>query len=161
MTLFRKSAYAEAGPAYDVRPVQPYAASGGFMAPINFIKNMGQGACAGLLTLLGAMHLTQGVSIDGAGLASLTSFDSATIDAVVEKLLAGGGPGVIEIIGAAALFMNAGRGWAKIWGLMGFVAIAVAHANGVDHAEFFEKVSEMYEFAQTTVHRFQAAQNAV
>ena len=160
MTLFRKSAYAEMGPAYDVRPVARQNFSGGLWAPAKFVKNMAQGACAGLLTLLGAIHLTEGVQVQGEGFASLTTLDSASIDALVEKLLAGGGPGVIEIIGAAALFMNAGRGWAKIWGLLGFVAIAVAHANGVDHAEFYEQISDMWDFAQTTVHRFQTAQNA-
>ncbi|MEL7491241.1 MAG: hypothetical protein AAGJ73_11030 [Pseudomonadota bacterium] len=159
MSLFGKPAAANNAHLYDVRPAQPSTLQG-LLAPFNFIRNAAQGACAGLLTLLGAMHLTQGVEADSAGLASLTSIDAASLNTIVENMLDGGIPGMVEIIGAAVLFMNSGRGWAKILGLMGFVAIAAAHANGVTHAELLENITDLYETVQSTVHRVQTAQAA-
>jgi len=160
MTLFGKSASAGYAPAYDGQLTAPSNFIGGLWAPLAFLRNAAQGACAGLLTLLGAMHITEGVAPDGAGLAALTSLDAATLNTITENLLDGGIPGFVEILGAAVLFMNSGRGWAKILGLLGFVAIAAAHANGVDHAEMVEKASDLYELVQSTVHRFQTAQAA-
>jgi len=158
MTLFNKSATAGNAPAYDVRPDNPSLFSGALWAPIAFVKNAAQGACAGLLTFLGAMHISDGVSHDGAALAAMANIDAATLNTIAENLLDGGIPGVVEIIGAAVLFLNAGRGWAKILGLMGFIAIAFSHANGVSHAEMFEQMSDLYENIQTTITKFQTAQ---
>ena len=163
MTLFNKNATAGYAPAYDVKPASPSMFSGGLWAPIAFVKNAAQGACAGLLTFLGAMHMTVGFDAEhanGDALAALTNIDAATLNSVAENLLDGGIPGVIEIIAAAVLFLNAGRGWAKVLGLLGFIAIAFAHANGVSHAEMFEQMTDLYETIQSTVTKFQTASAA-
>lgn len=157
MALFGKRAIAGNGPAFDVQPANPSAFSQ-TLAPFNFIREMAQGACAGLLSLLGVMHLTDAAAPNPEALAALTTLDAANLSAITENLMDGGIPGIVEIIGAAVLFMNAGRGWAKILGLMGFVAILTAHANGVAHADILERVSELLDAAQSTVHRIQTAQ---
>ena len=158
MTLFNKSATAGLGPAFDVQPAQPLNFLATIFAPFSFIKNAGQGACAGLLSFLGAMHLTDGITPDGAGLAVLTNIDASTFESLAENLLSGSLPGAIEIIGAAVLFLNAGRGWAKTLGLLGFIAIAFAHANDASHAEVFEQMTDLYETVQATIVKFQTVQ---
>ena len=158
----------EAGPAFDVRPASPerfaspYSAAqrSGLLAPFAFVKDMMQGACAGLLTLLGALHLTEGVDVDTAGLASIANFDIATFEMFTQKMLAGGAPGVVEIVGAAAIFLNAGKGWARIIGLMGFIAAAVAYTNGVDQTDFLQKTAELYDVVKQFIGEYQAAQTA-
>ena len=157
MALFANKSHAYAGPAYDVRPAKPKP-TGNILAPIGFVKNVCQGACAGLLTLLGAMHLTSGVEVESTGLALLTNLDAGTLSGVTEQALSGGAPGIIEIIGAAALFVNAGDGWARILGLLGFVIGAVAYANGVEATEFVEKMADLYDFARANVDRVELAQ---
>lgn len=154
------------GPAYDVRPASPERIARGYgavrrmglFAPFGFIKDITQGACAGLLTLLGALHLTEGVTVETAGLASIANFDAATLDMFTQKMLAGGAPGAIEIVGAAALFLNAGKGWARVIGLMGFIAAAVAYANGVDQAEFLQKTADLFEIIKGFISDYQTTQ---
>ncbi len=152
----KRAGLAHAG-AYEA---PPRGAGRALRGPLAFVKNAAQGACSGLLTLLGALHLSEGVTPDSAGFAALTNLDAATLDRVVVNFLDGGVPGAIEIIGAGALFMNAGRGWARVLGLAGFVALALAHANGVDHAELVERLSELYEAARSAVHRIETARSA-
>jgi len=147
------------GSAYDVRPVEGFGGAlfGVLFAPLNFIRKIGQGACAGLLTLLGAMHLAKDASLSDPSVASLAAMDGASLEAVVATLMQGNGPGIIEILGAIALFLNAGRGPARILGLMGFVLIVGAQANGVDQSELLQKATELYELAQQIMQKFQAA----
>ena len=162
MTLFGKRATAGAAPVYDVRPVKPAMFRAATLwAPVSFVKNAAQGACAGLLTFLGAMHMTAGFEPDGEALAAMMSLDAASLNAVVENLMDGGIPGMVEIVGAAVLFLNAGRGWAKVLGLMAFIAIAFAHANGVEHGELLQKMTDLYEGLQTTLVKFQVVQQSV
>ena len=120
---------------------------------LNFFKNMGQGACAGLLTLLGAAQLTGVAPTGSADIAPLAA--GAAIPTTLEELaaafLSSGAPGVLEIIGAIALFLNAGRGAGRILGLLAFVLLAVGHANGVSHTEFLETLAQVSDVARTAL----------
>ncbi|MEM6413367.1 MAG: hypothetical protein AAF720_01770 [Pseudomonadota bacterium] len=119
-----------------------------FVGLIAFFKNMGQGACAGLLTLLGATHLTGVIGSSEAHQQLLaSSIDPTTLQGLTSSMLISGLPGILEIIGAATLFLNAGRGTGRIIGLLAFVAIAVAHANGVSHTEFIDTLTQATNFA--------------
>lgn len=134
---------------------------------LNFVRSMGQGACAGLLMLIGVMHITAtlptgeqsfaglfaGLTGSFGSLLTTPSFDQtgsleAGLSGAIENIMAGGAPGILEIMGAIALFLNAGRGMAKIIGLLGFVAIVAAHANGVTHAELLDRLTGLVEQAQ-------------
>jgi len=129
-------------------------------APINYIRNLAQGACAGLLTLIGTLHLTAPGAEGQQAAASLTQFDGASLEGLIEASLAGGLPGMIEILGAAALFLSAGRGSGRLIGLLGFIAILVGHANGVTHEDILQQAGELVEFVQQTAQKIQATQNA-
>ncbi len=135
---------------------------------LNFLRSMAQGACAGLLSLLGVMHLTASLpegeqsfaglfNAFGSVFASSALTEAGTLApgletnlaGAVERILAGGMPGILELMGAAALFLNAGRGMARILGLLGFVAIVAAHANGVTHADLLDRLTSLADRAQT------------
>lgn len=160
MALHVANAIPGRGPLYDIRPVEQAPARRSrrsLFTPALFLKNMAQGACAGLLTLLGAMNISEGVAAtNGAAALAADAGFSAKMDAIIERLLQGGGPGVIEIVGAMALFLSAGRGPARIIGLLGFVAITIAYANGVSEAEFLNMIESLYERLKGVLAQFQA-----
>lgn len=104
--------------------------------PVSFVRQLIQGACAGLLTLMAAGHIVAGVESGEIANLSNAGFDLSTLSLAFESYAEGGLPGALEVIGAAMLFLNAGRGAGRIVGLIGFVAVAVAHANGVGHDDF-------------------------
>ncbi|MEO0399584.1 MAG: hypothetical protein AAF224_09225 [Pseudomonadota bacterium] len=133
-----------------------FAAAGrSVFGSLNFFKNMGQGACAGLLTLLGATHLTGVMPGNSEAAAPLIgTVDTTTMEGLAASLLVGGLPGILEIIGAIALFLNAGRGAGRILGLLIFVGIAVSHANGVSHTEFLQNLTQASNFVQTFAAQF-------
>ena len=123
--------------------------TGGFaslaLKPLGFARSVAQGACAGLLTLLGAIHLAGAVPEENRSLETITELGGGDLDSIFGAIAGGGLPGVVEIVGAIALFLNAGRGIGRVLGLLGFVAIAAAHAQGVEHAEM---ASTLLEFAE-------------
>lgn len=110
-------------------------------APAGFLIRAAQGAGAGVLTLLGAMRLVEGVGSDAVN----TVMTNANIDNLVEGFLAAGAPGGAEIAAAVALFLNAGRGTGRVFGLLAFVAISAAFANGASHGDFTNFLSSAYE----------------
>ncbi|GAB4519279.1 MAG: hypothetical protein Kow00133_04900 [Amphiplicatus sp.] len=164
MALYVANAIPGRGPLYDIRPVEhaPARRGGrGLFAPALFLKDMAQGACAGLLTLLGAMHFSEGLAAtNGAAALAADAGFSAKMDALIERLLQGGGSGVIEIVGAMALFLSAGRGPARMLGLLGFVAITIAYANGVSEAEFAGLIEGLYERLKGLLAQLQASAGA-
>lgn len=149
----RSYAHANAGIARQpVRVGKPAALNatsrgitGTVFAPINFLRQIGQGACAGLLTFLGATHLIAWFNADETALASIANPGVTDFDGMIQGFAAGGLPGMIEIMGAAALFLNAGRGIGRVVGLMGFVALVMAHANGITHEDLLQDVIELAE----------------
>ncbi|MBB5519604.1 hypothetical protein [Amphiplicatus metriothermophilus] len=162
MALYVANAIPGRGPLYDIRPVERAPVrGGGVFAPVLFLKNLVQGACAGLLTLLGAMHFSEGLAAtNGAAALAADAGFSAKMDAIIERLLQGGGPGVIEILGAMALFLSAGRGPARMLGLLGFVAITLAYANGVSEADFVGLIEELYDRLKALLAQLQAGAGA-
>ena len=151
MALYIANAIKGSGPRFDVQAVES-APSGRrsqsaalVFAPLGFIKNIAQGACAGLLTLLGAMHFVEGRTFAETTSAPLLVAEPGSLQAVAQNLLAGGGPGVMEIVGAIILFLNAGRGPGRMLGLLGFVGFAIAHANGAGQTDFVASLTSLYD----------------
>ncbi len=131
-----------------------------FGGPFGFLKNTLQGAAAGLLGLLGSIHLTGALPEDQRSIEDFSNLDAASVEGVAQALFASGAPGVLEIMGAVALFLNAGRGAGRMIGLVAFVAVAVFYANGMDAADFLERITELADYAQSFAQRAQAAQTA-
>ena len=128
------------------KPAALRGAGGAALAPFNFARQILQGACAGLLTLLGATHLAASVEKGEVVFAPAAGFSAESFRLLLENYAAGGLPGALEIVGAAGLFLNAGRGAGRVIGLLGFVAIAVAHANGLTHEEWFASIGGWSQF---------------
>ena len=116
-----------ASPAYDDRSARYRGDSIG--APLGglfgFCKDSIQGACSGLLALLGATHMTGTPE----GFATLHS-TVPILDRVWDSISAGGIAGPIELIGGIALYFAARRPIARTLGLLGFIAFVVAYMNG-------------------------------
>ncbi len=99
-------------------------------------RNFGQGACASLLTFAGATQLAVGA----APTLDITAFSSA--DLLVRSLVEGDFMGWPQILGGAALFLAAGRGFARVAGLLTFVAVVFAYFQGVEASDFAGLVDE-------------------
>lgn len=126
----------------------------------NYGRAILQGACAGLLTLIGTLHLTEAWPLEQRSIDGISQLDGTGIEGLVEASLAGGVPGMVEVFGAIILFLSAGRGSGRLIGLLGFIAILVGHANGVTHDDLFQHAGELLEFVQNTAQKIQATQNA-
>ena len=143
-----------------VRPTKPAALGRGYQSsayaksgsaslalkPLGFARSVAQGACAGLLTLLGAIHLAGAIPQENRSVETIMELNGGELESIFGAIAGGGFPGVIEIVGAIALFLNAGRGIGRVLGLLGFVAIAAAHTQGVEHAEM---ASTLLSFAES------------
>jgi hypothetical protein len=127
------------------------------LGPFGFVKNVAQGACAGLLTLLGVMHWLAGTTPAEASVALPVAAEPGSFETIAQSLLAGGAPGVMEIVGAGALFLNAGRGSARVIGLLAFIMISIAHAKGADHADFTAYLTNLYAQLKGVLPLLQAA----
>ncbi len=110
------------GAHYDVRPAGEHPGVGGLFG---FCKDGVQGACAGLLGLLGATHMTGAP----AGFAELHS-NIPWLDTIWSSISAGGLAGPVELLGGVALFFAARRTIARLLGLLLFIAFITAYANG-------------------------------
>jgi hypothetical protein len=135
---------APAGPVIESQPVNrvsSLARVGDMAAPMRFAKDTTQGVCAGLLTLAGATQFS-GNAIS----TELTDiFTSGSTEALGAQLVAGNLTGALQIVGAAALFLTAGRGFARVLGLLVFVIAAAAYFNGVSPADVFERSQAVYQ----------------
>ena len=132
------------GAAFDVQPVGEF--SGPFNGPIAgiaaFIKDTVQGSCAGLLSLLGATHMTGAPT----GFASLGS-EIEGLNGIWQTIAANGLVGPVELIGGVALFLAARRTVARTLGLLGFIAFMAAYANGYTLPDILSAVSGALEYA--------------
>ncbi len=151
MALYVANAIKGNGPRFDVRAVESAPSArrvqtGALLfAPLGFIKNIAQGACAGLLTLLGSLHFIEGRTVADTTSSPLFAAEPGSLQSIAQSMLAGGGPGVMEIIGAVILFLNAGRGAGRMIGLLGFVALAVTQANTSEGADFAAYLTNLYD----------------
>lgn len=111
--------------------------------PASFVKNTLQGALAGLMTFFGAIQFTGG----GSSIVPTGDFASELptfVTTALAGLPAGAATGAVGVIGAAILFMNAGRGIARLLGLLGFIAIAAAYANGANGDDLVPFLESIY-----------------
>lgn len=115
------------GSIFDVRPTSEDGPkfAGSIGGILGFGKDLCQGACSGLLGLLGASHMTAGQSAF-APLGSSISW----LESLWQNLSATGLAGPVELLGGVVLFLAARRTIARTFGLLGFIAFIVAYANG-------------------------------
>lgn len=123
------------GAQYDVRPAGEHS---GVRGLFGFCKDGFQGACAGLLGLLGATHMTGAP----AGFAELNS-NIAWLDTIWGSLSANGLAGPAEFLGGLALFFAARRTIARTLGLLLFVGFVAAYANGYSATDMLRFLSDM------------------
>ena len=123
------------GAAYDVRPAGEHPGIGGLFG---FCKDGFQGACAGLLGLLGATHMTGAPSSFGA-----LHSEVPWIDAVWSSISAGGLAGPAELLGGVVLFFAARRTIARTLGLLLFVGYLWAYVNGLTAVDMLTGLSEL------------------
>ncbi len=147
-TLFDESIIAETRPENPRRGMTSAA-----MAPARFMKDSAQGACAGLLTLAGATQLSSGAAFANVA----AGVDAISLQNLGMQLVAGNITGVLQIAGAAALFLMAGRGIARVLGLLVFVAAATAYFNGVEVSEIVEQSQRIYQALLPAYATFQEA----
>lgn len=121
------------GAQYDIKPGGEHAGLGGLFG---FCKDGFQGACSGLLGLLGATHMTGAP----AGFAELHS-NIAWLDTVWSSISAGGLAGPAELLGGVALFFAARRTIARLLGLLAFIAFIAAYANGYSAADMLSALA--------------------
>ncbi|MEM8771039.1 MAG: hypothetical protein AAGD92_05235 [Pseudomonadota bacterium] len=122
------------GPAYDVKP----AGESPVVGAAGFCKDTAQGACSGLLGLLGATHMTGART----GIAEIQG-TVPYIDSIWSALAAGGLAGPVELLGGVALFFAARRTFARTIGLLAFIAYIVAYMNGYTATDMLSAVSTL------------------
>ena len=130
------------GAAYDVQPSGETAYGGPIGGLIGFFMDAMRGACSGLLTLLGGMHMTgtaQSVMPTGNGFESLAG--------VLQQMSMNGLAGPVEIIGGIVLFLTTRRAIARMLGLLAFIGFAVALANGYSLADMLAFLSTLFSGA--------------
>lgn len=120
-------------------------------APARFARDTTQGACAGMLTLAGATQLT------ASGFASDLALASGvpSLDTLGMQLVMGNFTGVLQILGAAALFLSAGRGLGRVLGLLVFVGAATAYFNGVAPGDILERSRDIVQALGPAYQTFQ------
>jgi len=131
------------GAAYDVRPSGEHA---GLRGLFGFCKDGFQGACAGLLGLLGATHMTGAPE----GFAELHS-NVAWLDNIWGAFSAGGLAGPVELLGGIALFFAARRPIARVLGLLLFVGFVTAYANGYALSDMLAALANALSLAATAL----------
>ncbi len=121
----------------------------------NFGRNVGLGACSGFLAFSGALRLTGTLAPEG--FAALHTGLPAALTALTGTVFAGKFAAPAELIIAAVLFLMAGRGPARVLGFWGFVAFAMAYANGVNVTEMLGIVQSAISSVEAFVQQIQAA----
>jgi len=122
---------------------------------LGFAKDSIQGACSGLLALLGATHLTNAP----AGFADLHS-SVPLLDGVWESISAGGMAGPVEMLGGVALFLAARRAIARTCGLLLFIGFVFAYVQGYTLSDILLALSGAIGDAAGALERAAAAQSA-
>lgn len=123
------------GARYDVRPTGEASSLGGLFG---ICRDGLQGACAGLLGLLGATHITGAPT----GFAEIHS-NIPMLDSVWGALSAGGLAGPAELLGGIALFFAARRTIARTLGLLAFIAYIAAYVNGFTAVDMLSGMSDL------------------
>ena len=139
------------GPIVESRSHRSRAMIDVMAPPMRFTKDAFQGACAGLLTLAGSTQF----SMSSLSPQSLASIGLPPLETIAMQLVAGNFTALLQIVGAAALFLAAGRGFARVLGLLVFVAGATAYFNGVEAVDLVERTREIYQALGPAIETFQ------
>lgn len=142
------------GPVFDTRPTTEDKAGGPLRGVFGFCKDTAQGACAGLLSLLGASHLL-GAPSSVASVGGVQSFSG-----LLERFATGGFAGPVELIGATVLFLTARRTIARTIGLLLFIGFMAAYVNGYSLAEMLSALSELLRGAAGVLEAIPAREGA-
>ncbi len=128
-------------PVFDPRPAAESETGGPLRGVFGFCKDTAQGACAGLLSLLGASHILAPSS----AAASLGGVQSIT--GLLERAASGGFAGPVELLGATVLFLTARRTIARTIGLLLFIGFMAATVNGYSMQEMLTVLSDLLRAA--------------
>ncbi len=109
---------------------------------IGSTKDACQGACAGFLGMLGALHMSSETS----GISTLSS-QFSFLDTLWASISANGLAGPIELLGGLALFLAARRVVSRMIGLLGFIAVMAAYAQGYSVSDMILALSSLLEGA--------------
>ena len=129
------------GPVFDTPHGGDFNRGGPLGGLFGFCRDTAQGACAGLLSLLGATHM---MNATGAGAPSVAP---QSLTGLLEGMAASGIAGPVELIGAAVLFFTARRTIARTLGLLLFVGFMAATANGYSITEMLTLLSDVLKGA--------------
>lgn len=129
------------GSAYDVRPSTESPFGGPVSGIMGFFKDTAQGACSGLLSLLGATHMMGAPT----ALAPANGFQS--FHGILERLASGGLAGPAELAGAVVLFLTARRTIARTLGVLLFIGFMAGSANGYTFSEMLTTLSDLLKGA--------------
>ena len=114
------------GASYDIQPDGERAYGGPIGNIVGFVMDATRGACAGLLTLLGGIHMTGSVNAQQISMpAGLEPFA-----AMVQQFSMNGFSGPAELIGGIVLFLTARRAIARTLGILAFIGLLFAYSQG-------------------------------
>ena len=130
------------GAYYDTRASDGSGYGGPVASFIGFASDAVRGMCAGLLALLGGMHIT------GAA-APAASYDAGfePLSGLLQQLSVTGFSGPAELIGGVILFLTARRAIARTLGLLAFIAFLLAYANGYSLSDMLTALSSLLAWA--------------
>ena len=114
------------GASYDIQPDGERGYGGPIGNIVGFAMDATRGACAGLLTLLGGIHMTGSVNAQQISMpAGLEPFA-----AMVQQFSMNGFSGPAELIGGIVLFLTARRAIARTLGILAFIGLLFAYSQG-------------------------------
>ncbi|MEL6370046.1 MAG: hypothetical protein AAFR03_04930 [Pseudomonadota bacterium] len=135
------AAIPSAGSIVETRPLFDRAnrSSVGFggmaLSACNGARSYVQGLTAGLLALAGVTQFSDSAEAAGSVVELFASFASSQ-GISLEPFVVGDYMGLPQILGGTALFLTAARGWARVVGVLTFIALAMAYFQGVEQVDF-------------------------
>ncbi len=123
---------------------------------IGSAKDACQGACAGFLGMLGALHMSSETS----GVSTLSS-QFSFLNTLWASISANGLAGPIELLGGLALFLAARRVVSRMVGLLGFIAFMAAYAQGYSLSDMILGLSSLLEGASVVLQSLPIVQSGV
>jgi hypothetical protein len=129
-------------PAYDDRTNSGHGGviGGPLGGLFGFFRDGIQGASAGLLSLMGATQLT-----DGVGGAAILNSPIGALDGIWGSVADGAIAGPVALFGGVGLFLAARRTIARTLGLMLFISFIAAYANGYRLEDMISALSAAIE----------------
>ena len=144
------------GASYDIRPDGEGAYGGPIGNLVGFAMDATRGACAGLLTLLGGVHMTGNLSAQQA----VAPPGLEPFAAVVQQFSMHGVSGPAELIGGIVLFLTARRAIARTLGVLVFIGLLFAYSQGYSLADIASYVWSVLSAAAEAANQAAATQGA-